>query len=448
MTENIGQQLLRAREARSLTLEQVAITTHMRLRYLQALEAGDFKALPSMAQARGFLRTYASFLGLNPDSLLAELNVQEKEYVPSGPNPDIEPLKTRSVSRPGDGKGALENGAQDKASSIFVEMGFQLQRQRELLGLSLEDVERHTHLRTHYLRALEAGRLDDLPSPVQGRGMLKNYTTFLGLDPEPLLLRFAEGLQARLAAQQAAQPRKRTTAAAEPPRPVSPLRRLFNGELLVGGVLVISLAVFVVWGALRIFEMRSEEQVSPTGPSVAQILLATPTVTPTLPPSTSTQPALAVAPSTAAPSPEVTAELTNETTGEEAGSPPGAVSTEGTIGIVQVYVTIRQRAWMRVLVDGEIEFEGRVIPGNAYQFSGEERVEILTGNGAALQIFFGQQDLGPLGLFGQIVHRVFTVDGIQTPTPTVTVTGTAAPPASPTPRGIGTPQPGLSTAIP
>jgi cytoskeletal protein RodZ len=105
-------------------------------------------------------------------------------------------------------------------------MGLLLQRQRDLLGLSLEDVERHTHLRTHYLRALEAGKLEDLPSPVQGRGMLKNYTTFLGLDPEPLLLRFAEGLQARLAAQQAAQPRKRAPAVAEPPRPISPLRRL------------------------------------------------------------------------------------------------------------------------------------------------------------------------------------------------------------------------------
>jgi cytoskeletal protein RodZ len=448
MTKNIGQQLLRAREARSLTLEQVATSTHMRLHYLQALENGDFNALPSVAQARGFLRTYASFLGLNPDLLLADLNVHVKEDVLAEPIPDVELFETRPVAHPVDGKGATENGAQEKAGAIFVEMGLQLQRQRELLGLSLEDVERHTHLRTHYLRALEAGKLEDLPSPVQGRGMLKNYTTFLGLDPEPLLLRFAEGLQARLAAQQAAQPRKRSPAATESPRPVSPLRRLFNGELLVGGVLVISLAVFVVWGALRIFEMRSEEQVSPTGPSVAQILLATATVTPTLPPATPTQPALAAVPSTAAPSPEVTTEITGEPTGEEGDSSPDAAPSGGTVGSVQVYVTIRQRAWMRVLVDGEIEFEGRVIPGSAYQFSGDEQVEILTGNGAALQIFFGQQDLGPLGLFGQIVHRVFTVDGIQTPTPTVTVTGTAAPPASPTPRGTGSPQPGLSTAIP
>jgi hypothetical protein len=33
--------------------------------------------------------------------------------------------------------------------------------------------------------------------------MLSNYAIFLGFDPEPLLLRFAEGLQANLAARQA-----------------------------------------------------------------------------------------------------------------------------------------------------------------------------------------------------------------------------------------------------
>jgi cytoskeletal protein RodZ len=64
MTENIGQQLLRACE-RALTLEQVAVTTHMRLHYPQALSAGDFNALPSMAQARIF--TYLrQFFGAEP----------------------------------------------------------------------------------------------------------------------------------------------------------------------------------------------------------------------------------------------------------------------------------------------------------------------------------------------------------------------------------------------
>ena len=74
MTETIGQQLRQAREARSLTLEQVAQATHMRVHYLQALEANDIEALPSLVQARGFLRSYADFLELDAESLLVALS--------------------------------------------------------------------------------------------------------------------------------------------------------------------------------------------------------------------------------------------------------------------------------------------------------------------------------------------------------------------------------------
>jgi hypothetical protein len=107
---------------------------------------------------------------------------------------------------------------------------------------------------------------------------------------------------------------------------------------------------------------------------------------------------------------------------------------------VDIYVTVRQRGWMRVLVDGEVEFEGRVIPGSAYPFVGDETVEVLTGNGAALQIFFNGVDLGPMGTFGQVVNQIYGVEGVITPTPSATLPATATQPVSPTPP--------VSTAVP
>jgi hypothetical protein len=44
-----------------------------------------------------------------------------------------------------------------------------------------------------------------------------------------------------------------------------------------------------------------------------------------------------------------------------------------------------------------------VVSGGAYLFNGDERIELLTGNGAALQVFLNRQDLGLLGLFGEVV---------------------------------------------
>jgi hypothetical protein len=205
------------------------------------------------------------------------------------------------------------------------------------------------------------------------------------------------------------------------------LRRLFSTELLVGGSLVILLVGFALWAAIRIFAIRDEQQPAPTAPSIAAILLATPTVEPSpspLPP-TPTIPVL----------PTALLQPTEGTIPEAQPPPPG-------LEAVQVYITVRQRAWIRVLVDGEVAFEGRVVPGSAYQYSGEDKVEVLSGNGAAIQVFFNQQDLGPMGLLGEVVHQVFTRQGVQTPTPTITVTPSATVRPTRTPRGApsGTPE--------
>lgn len=393
MNEQIGQQLRQIRESRDISLEQVSRATRIRLNYLQALESGEPGALPSAVQARGFVRAYASYLGVDPESLLASLDQEiEAERIPAMP--------PASISAEG------ERARDETSAAIYQEVGQSLKRQRELLGLTLEDVESHTHLRKHYLEALEAGNLAGLPSPVQGRGMLNNYASFLGLDPEPLLLRYAEGLQMELAARQATRP---TPSRPVPPAPRPPgaLRRIFSAETLLAVVISLSLVVFVVWGAIRIFAMRSEQTPSPTAPSIAEVLLAapSPTATPSPLPPTPTVPPLPVA----ATQPEETSVF---------AILPGV--QEG----VRVYVTVRQRAWVRVTVDGNVVYEGRVLPGSAYQYEGDESVEIFTSNGAGLQIFFNQQDQGPMGLFGEVVQRVYTLSGVLTPTPTITPTPT------------------------
>jgi cytoskeleton protein RodZ len=90
MSETVGAALKAAREQRRLTLAQVSESTKIRIHYLQALENDDISAMPSEAQARGFLRLYASFLGLDLERLIpppaavvpeppAEVEVASKE---------------------------------------------------------------------------------------------------------------------------------------------------------------------------------------------------------------------------------------------------------------------------------------------------------------------------------------------------------------------------------
>lgn len=427
MTETIGQQLRQAREQRNLTLEQAAQATHIRVHYLEALERGDLSRLPSKAQGRGFLRAYAGYLGLNPVALLKSLDGESPVPSLSLASEDLpEPL-----SRP--------PSSQEGARVIFAEVGQRLRERRELLGLSLEEVERNTRLRRHYLVALETGDLDGLPSPVQGRGMLFNYANFLSLDPDPLLLRYADGLQVRLAEKQADRPRPPTPRPTRKSTPGS-LSRLFSSDILIGGVLGLALIAFVIWGVIRINALRSSQPPSPTVPSIADALRVTPQVTASEVPTASASPTEAnLVESTLPPIPPDT---TEQPTIEGAPIAPGP--GEGNAP-VQIYITVLHRAWLRVTVDGELEFEGRVAPGNAYTFAGEVQVEVLTSNGAALQLFFNQTDLGVMGEYGEVVYRLFTRDGMVLPTPTITLTPTSTQISTETP--VATEQP-LPTPLP
>ncbi|MBE0410129.1 MAG: helix-turn-helix domain-containing protein, partial [Anaerolineales bacterium] len=258
MAVDIGRELAQVRQERGLELEQIAHETHIRLHYLKALESGEFDRLPSRVQAKGFLRVYAAYLDIPSAPLLAAFENKPLELTTvesSQPQPPAQSTDAHS----------------DQEKGIFEEIGSQLQHQRELLGLSIEDVSRQTHLRDHYLKALEAGDLNGLPSPVQGRGMLQNYAAFIGLDPERLLLRFAEGLQLRQSLKQATRPKK---AVGKRPTAIHyRFLRFLSIDILLGLVLVASLVGFVIWGVIQINTMQAEPEPLPTFPSIADSLL-------------------------------------------------------------------------------------------------------------------------------------------------------------------------------
>jgi len=421
---SIGDQLRQAREAQAISLDMAAQATHIRLRYLEALEANQFDVLSSSAQVRGFLRAYGDYLKLNSNELIQALEgdwkTTQTSTAPSPASNDV-------------GQGVVSS------SAIFQEIGQILRSQRELMGLSLGDIERHTHLRMHYVQALEEGDISHLPSPVQGRGMLSNYASFLGLNTEEVLLRFADGLQASLYDRQAArhtgQTKPRQDERSKVPTRPSQIRRLFSMDLFVGGLLLIFLLGFTIWGALRVSALRSNQEASPTAPPVSGLLLstqgdiisATMTIAPTSEGSIVSTPVVEISVD-----PGATQAVQAET--------PVAVEPTPYFGNapVQVNIVSIQQAWMRVTVDGEVVFEDRTMPGSAYTYAGNEQVILRTGNGGGLQVYFNQQDLGLLGAFGEVVERVFTIQGILTATPGVLPTSTPAPTGSPTPSSTPT----------
>lgn len=65
MEQGVGKTLRDARTERGVELAEVETKTRIRARFLRAIESEDWSALPGEAYTRGFIRTYASYLGLD-----------------------------------------------------------------------------------------------------------------------------------------------------------------------------------------------------------------------------------------------------------------------------------------------------------------------------------------------------------------------------------------------
>ncbi len=88
-----GTWLRQQRELREVSLREVADVTKISIRYLEALEQDRFDVLPAPVFAKGFLRQYATYVGLKPDDVVNSYLNALQEQEPQ----EEEPL--RSVDR-------------------------------------------------------------------------------------------------------------------------------------------------------------------------------------------------------------------------------------------------------------------------------------------------------------------------------------------------------------
>jgi transcriptional regulator with XRE-family HTH domain len=286
-------------------------------------------------------------------------------------------------------------------------LGEQLRAAREAKGLSLEEAERVTRIRARLLAAMEADDFTAWPSPTQTKGFLKNYADYVGLDPMQALTDYEAAQKKTIFAAllpkngrepfQTPAPRYRPPPPPMrddglPPLPVITVRRprVAWMDFLIAGLVTALLVALLLWGGAQL----AASAVTPT-PTRAALsgLIATPTLAGTATPT----------PIPATPTPTLNFIPVNT-------------------GNVNVSVLAEQRIWARVLVDGVESFAGLLPPNTRRDFSGQTVIEIVTSNGRGTRIIWNGQDQGALGLAqGQVVIRLFTSDGAQTPTPTATV---------------------------
>lgn len=254
-------------------------------------------------------------------------------------------------------------------------IGRVLERARKDRGLTLEDAERATKIRTRYLEGLENDDYTVLPDAVYAQGFLKTYANFLGLD--------GDGLSRELRTRR--KPRRERNLSYRAPRSefeepilnpggVSGTEKRKVSGSTIATVVVAALVLAALVGALYFvgLNVRSSAVDDRQAGQVA--------------PQDSAQDGKAAPGNGEQASAEVSSDRL--TVGVEVEGAP---------------------AWIRVSSDSETVFEEVAQPGFSETFEAEREVGIRAGDAGAVSVEVNGQDVGPLGEPGQVLDRIYTL---------------------------------------
>ncbi|BCX05978.1 MAG: hypothetical protein KatS3mg053_3916 [Candidatus Roseilinea sp.] len=369
MPSELAQRIRDARTAREITLDEAERVTKIRRKYLEAIEAGDFAQLPDGPPGRGFVKNYARYLGLDPEAAIklfeAEVGVPVLMLRDPAPPP---PVRQKQVSRltqvalpePRPAGAAHESTTAKHATAEGVSGSLQqaVVRRDGTTGKAVVMTV------TRPLRASGSSfRLRDIRGP------------FTEYDPNMMSAR-----------------------GPKPPFSAMPRPSWIERYLPYG------LGAVVIAGALAFFALvvvpATGEWISSILPPQTQAATAdepefVPQVTifapqPTGAPVAADQPASAGA-----------------LPANEAAEPiPPAQPTP--VNGLQLALDARERAWVRVKVDGNVVFEGIPPIGPGIPFSANQNIQVETGNAGAFDIILNNVRLGPLGARNETVVKTWS----------------------------------------
>jgi cytoskeletal protein RodZ len=253
--------------------------------------------------------------------------------------------------------------------------GEHLKREREMRGVSLEEISAATRISTRFLEALENDQWDQLPGGVFNRGFIRSVARFLGLDEDSLVAEYS------------LETRNRTEAGVIPDPPMETHRNW--GPALVAlavicGILAGGWFVYSNYGAQIAARLHRKHSVSPApaaGPAASSDLAAAqsfPVKTPA------------------------------------GGDPPSPVASPAN-GPLELKIEAGKPADLKVVADGRTVYDGHVEPGNVMRFDANVTLQITSSESSALLLELNGRTVAPLGLPGQSGSVTLTQKDLKSP---------------------------------
>ena len=266
--------------------------------------------------------------------------------------------------------------------------GDRLRREREMRGITLEEITESTKISRRHLEALEGEHFDQLPGGVFNKGFVRAYARFLGIDGDQVVADYsaASNEQPEPEDKFPLEIQKESNRDLNPRRSHLPLA--FAVAALVG-----VLVGYAFWVKSRPHTNES------AAASTQQALPAAATTDP----------------SVNAPAPTVPAPPASETTAASSPRQPAQAAPEKPVKPEKVFVVqvkAKEDSWISIVADGKSVME-RVLTAEKKKKIKAGKVLILrTGNAGGIEVTFNGVSLGSLGNENEPRTLTFNANGL------------------------------------
>ncbi|NEP15686.1 MAG: helix-turn-helix domain-containing protein [Leptolyngbya sp. SIO4C1] len=244
--------------------------------------------------------------------------------------------------------------AQQQQEQLLA-IGSVLRQTRQAQGRSLDEVAQATLIRQPLLLAIETADFSELPEPVYIRGLIRRYAEVMGLDGEMLASQFFT------------RPMAVQSRAAWKSSPAAQLRPLHLYSAYV------FLIVASVSGLSYLLKSNA--------------------------PDTSAQPIIDPA--------AVEQLMPQQKRRVRPAAEPQAPKETQVKGPVTVSVQFTQQSWVRIVADGQTQFEGTLHQGDERLWSAEQSLTIRAGNAGGVVVSHNQGEAKAMGAPGMVAEQTF-----------------------------------------
>ncbi|BAZ46390.1 hypothetical protein NIES4102_34210 [Chondrocystis sp. NIES-4102] len=245
----------------------------------------------------------------------------------------------------------------------LAEIGLKLQQIRTAKNISLETIAANTKITKRLLSAIETGNIQELPEPFYIKALVNKFAQAIGAEDVEFVI--LSNLETEESHPQVNSLNKRPY--------------LFNFQLR-------SLHLYWLYIILIILSVTGITMLIERPIIINQI----PEQEPVLDPSVATS--------------------TSSPVASQPKSAPQFVSSANNSESVTVGINLQERCWLKVMVDGQVAFEGTLSQGTQRQWTGKKEVTIRAGNAGGVVISFNNEQQKVLGAPGQVEEITYTVN--------------------------------------